>query len=99
MNVSGQFLTFSLSVPLVQLAGQQRASGYISFVPVDTGGGLQLNVTDVTITGNTSLNNGPHGLRVGAVHAQLEVSAAILYVYMFYINSTTGSSFGSIHIF
>lgn len=73
-NISGQFLTFSLLVPFVQLTGQQRTSGYVSFVPVDTGGNLQLNVTDVAITGNASLKNSPRSLHVGAIHAQLEVS-------------------------
>ncbi|XP_022672462.1 uncharacterized protein LOC111267406 isoform X2 [Varroa jacobsoni] len=72
-NISGQFLTFSLLVPFVQLTGQQRTSGYVSFVPVDTGGNLQLNVTDVAITGNASLKNSPQSLHVGAIHAQLEV--------------------------
>lgn len=73
-NLSGQFLTFSLSVPLVQLTGQQRSSGYLSFVAIDTAGNLELNITDVSVMGNASLENTPEGLRVGAVHAQLEVS-------------------------
>ncbi|XP_022701379.1 uncharacterized protein LOC111267406 isoform X3 [Varroa jacobsoni] len=60
-------------IPFVQLTGQQRTSGYVSFVPVDTGGNLQLNVTDVAITGNASLKNSPQSLHVGAIHAQLEV--------------------------
>ncbi|OQR66245.1 hypothetical protein BIW11_14281 [Tropilaelaps mercedesae] len=72
-NISGQFLTFSLSVPFVQLTGQQYTSGYVSFVAINTGGSLELNVTDVAIRGNASLKNTPQGLRVDAVHAQLEV--------------------------